>query len=477
MLIQVVRDNFSKSMSSIRNLSRQVNELVGRVNGRYGNVCYTPVHLLKNSLSKQELAALYNIADVALVTSLSEGINLTSFEFIACQDPQDPGALVYSEFAGSAGLLKGAILINPYHTFGIARAINRALNLRLKKRLFRYQRLLNSVNTYRPVNWANRIFSLLKAASVKAKEVKQTPNLDPSALLSEYQRARRRLILLDFRGTIARFQTIPQLNKPSESLLNTLQALSKDNSNEVYILSGVNRECLSGFFGHLPVGLVAEQGYYIRWPHAQTWEKVRSDVQLLPWKEDIVDVLKYFAVRTPGSFLDVSDSCVSWNFKDTDKQFGLIQAKLLQTQLEQMLTTQRAKAVMVFEKQYLLVHSTSVHKGRAVKHILNRRRRSEDELNDQHEHKSEADEGNDSEQSQDGMRNGQKKTDEGSDEMYDMILAIGDDRSDEAMFKQLLSSKLGNLWMCAVDQRRTNAHYYIESPDKVVELLESLASV
>ena len=367
---------------------------------------------------------------------------------------------MYSEFAGSAGLLKGAILVNPYHTFGIARAINRALNLRLKKRLFRYQRLLNSVNTYRPVNWANRIFSLLKAASVKAKEVKQTPNLDASALLSEYQRARRRLVLLDFRGTIAPFQTIPQLNKPSESLLNTLEELSQDRSNEVFILSGVNRDCLNGFFGHLPVGLVAEQGYYIRWPRTQAWEKVCSDVQLLPWKEDIVDVLKYFAVRTPGSFLDVSDSCVAWNFKDTDKQFGLIQAKLLQTQLEQMLTTQRAKAVMVFEKQYLLVHSTSVHKGRAVKRILNRRRsRVQEEKREivEEEEKPEKESGE-------------------QDEMYDMILAIGDDRSDEAMFKQLLSAKLGNLWMCAVDQRRTSAQYYIESPDKVVELLESLAS-
>eukprot|EP00511_Aplanochytrium_stocchinoi_P004281 CAMPEP_0204825472 /NCGR_PEP_ID=MMETSP1346-20131115/3350_1 /ASSEMBLY_ACC=CAM_ASM_000771 /TAXON_ID=215587 /ORGANISM="Aplanochytrium stocchinoi, Strain GSBS06" /LENGTH=965 /DNA_ID=CAMNT_0051953119 /DNA_START=173 /DNA_END=3070 /DNA_ORIENTATION=- len=419
-------------------VSRQVNELIGKVNGKYGDVNYFPIKILRNSLSRDELMALYNMADVALVTPLRQGLNLCAFEYIACQSKDDPGVLIYSEFAGCDNLLKGALLINPYHTDQIARTLERALVMSPKRKQLRYESLLQCATNFNSRTWTKRVFPAIVQASARSKETQIIPNLDINYLSNVTFRSNKRLILLDFRGTLLTFEPIPQLNKPSPELISTLESLTKDVRNDVFVLGGVSSEILEDSLGHIPnLGFVAEYGYFVRYPGKdQPWQTVRSNINLW-WKKDVAYVLEYFSDNTPGSFLEVGESCVTWHFRDTDKDFGLAPARLLQMQLEQMLQYQPAQAVLVFEKKYIVVHSTGIHKGTAIRHIM--------------------------------------KNCENKESPYEIVIALGDDKTDEAMFKQLTSLKTNNVWSCSVNMRISNAQYYIDNVGMVLDLLRNIA--
>ena len=118
-------------------LRKAVDGLVGHVNGRFGRADYCPVHYLKHTLTRVEKLALYSLADVALVASVREGINLSAMEFVAvqnafaeCERRYDPGVLVYSEFAGCATSFEdGALVVNPHDTDGVAQSLHAALTM------------------------------------------------------------------------------------------------------------------------------------------------------------------------------------------------------------------------------------------------------------------------------------------------------------------------------------------------------------
>jgi len=105
-----------------KKLRSMVNEMVGRINGAFGSVTEMPIHFLNQSLGLDDLVALYKATDVALVTSLRDGMNLVSFEYVACQENKPvPGGLILSEFAGAAQSLgAGSILVNPWNTTELA---------------------------------------------------------------------------------------------------------------------------------------------------------------------------------------------------------------------------------------------------------------------------------------------------------------------------------------------------------------------
>jgi trehalose-6-phosphate synthase len=109
-----------------------VHEIVGRINGKYGTLTHVPIHHLDRSLAFIELCALYAITDVALVTSLRDGMNLVSYEYVACQS-DNAGVLVLSEFAGAAQSLgAGALLINPWNVTDMSQAIKDALTMSVR---------------------------------------------------------------------------------------------------------------------------------------------------------------------------------------------------------------------------------------------------------------------------------------------------------------------------------------------------------
>src|SRR5262249_34123254 len=142
-------------MADYQRLKRQIDELVGRVNGRFGRPRWTPIHYLYRSLRPERLAALYRDAAVALVTPLRDGMNLVAKEFVACQ-VAEPGVLVLSRMAGAAETMEEALRVNPYNVDGVAESLHRALTLPAEDRLARMRALQQRERDHDVLAWCRQ---------------------------------------------------------------------------------------------------------------------------------------------------------------------------------------------------------------------------------------------------------------------------------------------------------------------------------
>jgi len=136
-------------------MQRMVAEQAGHVNGAIGTIDWVPIRYINRSVGRNVLAGLYRLARVGLVTPLRDGMNLVAKEYVAAQDPDDPGVLVLSRFAGAARELHGALLVNPYDIDGTANALARALNMPLDERRERWQRMMTHLLEHDVSHWCD----------------------------------------------------------------------------------------------------------------------------------------------------------------------------------------------------------------------------------------------------------------------------------------------------------------------------------
>ncbi|WP_110649239.1 alpha,alpha-trehalose-phosphate synthase (UDP-forming) [Salinicola peritrichatus] len=137
-------------------LRRQLEEMAGHINGTYADLDWVPVHYLNQTFPREALIGLFRSARVGLVTPLRDGMNLVCKEFVAAQDPDDPGVLVLSELAGAAKELNGALLVNPYDVRAITSAIEQALNMPLDERRKRFQQMIDVLRRNSLLEWRRR---------------------------------------------------------------------------------------------------------------------------------------------------------------------------------------------------------------------------------------------------------------------------------------------------------------------------------
>jgi trehalose 6-phosphate synthase len=153
-----------KSRSDIKQygeIEAEVTGLIGRVNGRFGDAAWTPIRYVNRSYSRTVLAGIYRAADVAMVTPLRDGMNLVAKEFLAAQDPEDPGVLLLSQFAGAAKELDRALIVNPHETDAVAAALKRALEMPLDERRERHHPMMAHLLKYDIKRWTKTYLSTL----------------------------------------------------------------------------------------------------------------------------------------------------------------------------------------------------------------------------------------------------------------------------------------------------------------------------
>jgi trehalose 6-phosphate synthase len=138
---------------------------VGRINGEHGEAHWVPVRYLYRSYGRSLLARLYRAADVGFVTPLRDGMNLVAFEYVAAQDPEAPGVLLLSRFAGAAERLNAALITNPYHREGLARDLERALRMPLEERITRHNALAAVVYGTSATAWGDAFIRALEPPS------------------------------------------------------------------------------------------------------------------------------------------------------------------------------------------------------------------------------------------------------------------------------------------------------------------------
>ena len=155
-LIQIAAPS-RENMGAYSDLRQELESLCGSINGNYGELDWMPIRYMHRNMARKRLPGLYRVARVALVTPLRDGMNLVAKEFIAAQDPADPGVLVLSRFAGAAEQMEHALLVNPYDIDGMADVIQQALQMPLQERQARYGKLLNRIRR-QDVHWWRNAF-------------------------------------------------------------------------------------------------------------------------------------------------------------------------------------------------------------------------------------------------------------------------------------------------------------------------------
>jgi trehalose 6-phosphate synthase len=145
-------------------MQRQVAELAGRVNGQHGTLEWVPIRYVNRSIGQAILAGIYRVARVGLVTPLRDGMNLVAKEYVAAQNPENPGVLVLSRFAGAARQLDGAIIVNPYDVEAVANAIASALSMQLEARRERWQQMMPGLLEHDISNWCHEFLTTLRNA-------------------------------------------------------------------------------------------------------------------------------------------------------------------------------------------------------------------------------------------------------------------------------------------------------------------------
>lgn len=137
---------------------------LARINGRFGTFDWTPILYLNRAHSQKQLAALYQVSRIGLVTPLRDGMNLVAKEYVAAQDPEDPGVLILSRFAGAACALTEALLVNPHDTSAIADAIQRALQMPLAERQMRWNSMMSYLEANDVHGWRRAYLEALESA-------------------------------------------------------------------------------------------------------------------------------------------------------------------------------------------------------------------------------------------------------------------------------------------------------------------------
>ncbi|XP_052291361.1 alpha,alpha-trehalose-phosphate synthase [UDP-forming] 1-like isoform X6 [Citrus sinensis] len=360
-------------------LTSQVHEIVGRINGRYGTLTTVPIHHLDRSLDFHALCALYAITDVALVTSLRDGMNLVSYEFVACQASKK-GVLILSEFAGAAQSLgAGAILVNPWNITEVASSIGYALNMPADEREKRHLHNFMHVTTHTSQEWAATFVSELNDTIVEAQiRTRQVPpSLPIKGAVDSYLQSNNRLLILGFNATLTapvdflgrRGGQIREMEpKLHPDLKEPLKRLCDDPMTTVVVLSGSDRNVLDDNFGEYNMWLAAENGMFLRLTTGE-WMTTMPENLNMDWVDSVKHVFEYFTERTPRSHFEVRETSLVWNYKYADLEFGRLQARdILQHLWSGPISN--ASVDVVQGGRSVEVRAVGVTKGAAIDRIL-----------------------------------------------------------------------------------------------------------
>jgi len=237
MLLLVVPSRIG--VDKYQDMRREIDELVGRINGRFADIGWTPIAYLYKNLGLQALSALYSAADVALVTPLRDGMNLVAKEYVAARI-RDAGVLILSEMAGAARELPEAIIINPNSREEMSDAILQALTMPGEEQAVRIRAMRESVKKYDVHRWGRIFLHALteRSAVQQATGDKLLSEAKMDVLARQFGLSKRRALFFDYDGTLVPLARTPELALPDNRLLDLLRELASDPRNDISIISG-----------------------------------------------------------------------------------------------------------------------------------------------------------------------------------------------------------------------------------------------
>lgn len=407
------------NVSHYKELKRETDEIIGRVNGNFATVNWTPIWYYYRSFDFDDLINLYRLSDVAMVTPLRDGMNLVAKEYLATRIQND-GVLILSELAGASKELHQSLIVNPFDITALSNTIHEALNMPLSEQVERNTELRERVKRYNITFWSETFLKELDRIS-KRIPIHKTKRITPNTISKfevQYAQANKRLFLLDYDGTLVPFHKNHKKALPSPTVINLLKELNQDPKNKVIIISGRPPEFLDQIFKDLNLTMIAEHGHFEKEPQKEWIEKNASSSS---WMNHIYPILQQFTDNTPGTFIEQKRNSLVWHFRKTDPELGVIKSEELKTVLSSMLSNDIS---LMDGDKIIEVTTSTTNKGIA-------------------------------------------SYDHYAKEPYDFVLVAGDDVTDENMFTQLpdevISIKVGN--------KKSVAKHSVVAPQELINLL------
>mmetsp|Transcript_27073 Transcript_27073/g.72919 ORF Transcript_27073/g.72919 Transcript_27073/m.72919 type:complete len:1138 (+) Transcript_27073:380-3793(+) len=545
--------------------SQELKELVKRINDKHGSDEFGPVVVYNevegSGLPPQDRMAIWLACDVLLNTTVREGLNLDCFEFVYVKE-ESAGVIVASEFGSTSSVLNGAIRTNPFDVDAIALSLDKALAMDDAEKANRRHRDLPYVTSRPSKMWTQLILTdMLSINSSSSPVLTHDRNTVPMAgpgrgkvlheystgsgtgfeklgakkVVDAYKSTKNRVFILDYGGTLRENEALSKYiksdinpchkgRKLEQVVQESIEKLSADPANQIYVVSGLARSPLEAAFVDLPlVGLAASNGLCytahademldgtgglgssgslgslsgglggggsgggsggsaasaqevrLRRMNMSSQQSGARDWFIFDYgvnwdlvKAIAMPILNRYTARTNGSSIRIRDPSVAWSYYRTDPEWGLMQARKLHTELEAVLLPHNVQ--VIHEKGELEIVPRQLHKGVVVKRVLQKR----------------------------AQRTGTTP---------DFVFVIGDDASDEKMFSSVMSyaadvagdpntpppppldgTKVSvdeegaaeeeeqRLFMCTVGRKPSLAGHYLDNVSEVHDLLVALTT-
>jgi trehalose 6-phosphate synthase/phosphatase len=429
-MIQVIIPSRSE-VKEYQDHKAQVEQLISSINGEFSTPTHVPIHYLHRSLSDHELSALYQSCDVLLVGSCRDGMNLVSLEYIASQNDQLPGGLLLSEFTGAHSSLSGAISINPWNIEETACKIKMVLEENIPERQKRTMPMKEFLNNHTSSDWASSFLNDLNQDQTSPCE-KITLGDDGHFPWMKELKGKKILLISDFDGTL-----VPLASSPSDVLLqeetkNLLRCVDQQSNLQLIVLSGRGPESLENLLvqDDLHLALGACHGAYLYTPEIKEWSQPLA-ADFIKWKKRVMDLLTIYSARTPGSFLEDKGHAITWHYRNAPTEFAQFLANKLHLELEE---AHKAYPIQVsLGKKTVEIKSLHANKGIFIRQWL---------------------------------RNQEYQP--------EVILAIGDDRTDEDMFDYLQNQSEIPHYCIKVGEGPSLAGHHIQEQNQVNQFLRNL---
>ena len=358
MVVVPSRDQVGK----YKELKEEIDLLVGRINGHYARLNWTPIHYFYRSFPLPALSAFYRMAEVALVTPMRDGMNLVCKEFIASKLDKK-GVLILSEMAGSSKELSDALLINPNDIDQLVLTLKKALSMPEKKQIAHMEVMQKSLKRYNIHHWVSVFMERLQyiKSEQKSLETKLVDHDILKEIKQSYGAAKKRLIFLDYDGTLVGFNTNPELTKPDKQLNNLLSSLTADKKNKVVVISGRGRDTLESWLKPFDLDIIAEHGVWLK-EGKKDWETITSLTD--SWKNEFMKVLEGYVDRTPGSFVEKKDYSLVWHYRKVETGLGEARTRELASHLKYIANDKNLKVLE--GNKVVEIKNSEVDKGKAA---------------------------------------------------------------------------------------------------------------
>ena len=473
-LIQIIRCNIEDDNEEIINEKKKqyehIKEKINEINKKFNKEIIFLIK--KEKVNLLEKYAFYSLSDCLFYLQNGEGYCLSIQEYIIIKSYFNNLSynLILNENQGLNSSIKGINKVNIYDINSIINGLENVIYNKIEINNEIISQNINYIKKNNILNWSKSFFFDLKKASDTYNDTSikigmslglnfflmklnsKFSHLNKNELIEAYRNSNKCLMFLNYEGTLELIDENEEKKdkeffKPSEQILSLLTLLTSNPKNKIYLVSGREKTYLEKWFENIPkLGIAAEYGFFYNLPGKNKKEEEFNElikVSDWSWKKSVYSILKGFTDKTEGSYIIQKETMLSWVYKDCDQYFGHLQALEIITHLENIFETD--SLIVSHGKDYIDIKLKNVNKGYFISNIIKQE-----------------------------FLNGEEP---------DMIISIGDEESDEVMFKYLnyIQYNLRNddikIFTCTIQRKPSEAKFFLNEPNEVIDYLESLNQV